>query len=49
MLFFRLILRGLWFLVLWIVILHWGMWVAMVMIHVIVAVDIIRGISWSIS
>ena len=45
--FSRLFLRSLWFLALWIVILHLVMWVAMVMIHIIVAVDIIRSISWS--
>ena len=46
MLFFRLILRSLWFLTLWIIILHLGMWVAMVMIHIVVAINIIRSISW---
>ena len=44
----RLFLRSLWFLTLWIVILCLGMQVAMVMFHIIITVDIIRGISWSI-
>ena len=44
--FFRLILRSLWFLTLRIVILHLETWVAMVMIHVVIAIDIIRSISW---
>jgi len=46
----RLFLRSLGFLMLWIVILRWGMWVAMVVFHIIIiTVDIIRGSSWSIS
>ena len=44
----RLFLRSLRFLTLWIVILHLGMWVAMVMFHIIITVDIFRGIPWSI-
>ena len=45
----RLFLRSLRFLALWIIILHLGMWVAMVVIHVVVAIDFIRSISWSTS
>jgi len=45
----RLFLRSLRFLVLWIVILCLGMWVAMVMFHIVITVNIIRGIPWSIS
>ena len=45
----RLFLWSLGFLTLQIVILCLGMWVAMVMFHIIIAVDIIRHISWSIS
>ena len=45
----RLFLRSLGFLVLWIVILRLGMWVAMVVFHIIITVGIIRGIPWSIS
>ena len=45
----RLFLRSLGFLVLWIVILHMGMWVAMVVFHIIITVDVIRGSTWSIS
>ena len=45
----RLFLRSLWFLVLWIVILHLGMWIAMVMFHIVITVNVIRGIPWSIS
>ena len=50
MLCFRLILRSLWFLTLWIIILCSGMWVAMVMFHIIIiiTINIVRGISWSI-
>jgi len=44
----RLFLRSLRFLTLWIVILCLGMWVAMVVFHIIITVDIIRGIPWSI-
>ena len=44
----RLFLRSLWFLALWIVILRLGMWIAMVVFHIIITVDIIRGIPWSI-
>ena len=44
----RLYLRSLRFLALWIIILHWGMWVAMVMFHIVITVDIIRGIPWLI-
>ena len=44
----RLFLRSLGFLALWIIILHVGMWVAMVVFHVIITVDIFRGIPWSI-
>ena len=44
----RLFLRSLWFLALWIVILCLGMWVAMVVFHIIITVDIIRGIPWLI-
>ena len=44
----RLFLRSLRFLTLWIVILHLGMWIAMVMFHIVITVDIIRGIPWSI-
>ena len=44
----RLFLRSLRFLVLWIVILRLGMWVAMVVFHIIITVDIFRGIPWSI-
>ena len=44
----RLFLRSLGFLVLWIVILRLGMWIAMVVFHIIITVDIIRGIPWSI-
>ena len=44
----RLFLWSLGFLMLWIVILHSGMWVAMVVFHIIIAIDIIRDISWSI-
>ena len=45
----RLFLWSLGFLALWIVILHLRMWVAMVVFHIIITVDIIRDISWSIS
>ena len=48
----RLFLRSLRFLALRIVILHLGMWVAMVMFHIVITVitvDIIRGIPWLIS
>jgi len=45
----RLFLRSLGFLMLWIVILCMGVWVAMVVFHIIVTVDIIRGIPWLIS
>ena len=48
MLCFRLILRSLWFLALWIVILCSGMWVAMVVFHIVIAVDVFRDISWLI-
>ena len=44
----RLFLRSLRFLMLWIVILRLGMWIAMVMFHII-TVNVIRGIPWSIS
>jgi len=44
----RLFLRSLRFLALWIVILCLGMWVAMVMFHIVITVDIFRGIPWSI-
>jgi len=44
----RLFLRSLRFLALGIIILHLGMWVAMVVFHIIITVDIIRGIPWSI-
>jgi len=44
----RLFLRSLRVLALWIVILRLGMWVAMVMFHIVITVDIIRGIPWSI-
>ena len=44
----RLFLRSLRFLALWIVILHLGMWVAMVVFHIVITVDIFRGIPWSI-
>jgi len=44
----RLFLRSLGFLALWIIILHLGMWVAMVMFHIIITVDIIRGTPWLI-
>ena len=44
----RLFLRSLRSLALWIVILHLGMWIAMVMFHIIITVNIIRGIPWSI-
>jgi len=47
--FIRLFLRSLGFLALWIIILHLGMWVAMVVFHIFITVDIIRGIPWSIS
>jgi len=40
----RLFLRSLRFLALWIVILCLGMCVAMVMFHIIITVNIIRGI-----
>jgi len=45
----RLFLRSLRFLTLWINILHLGMWIAMVMFHIVITVNIIRGIPWSIS
>ena len=44
----RLFLMSLRFLALWIIILHLGMWVAMVMFHIVITVDIMRGIPWSI-
>jgi len=44
----RLFLRSLWFLALWIVILRLGMWIAMVVFHIVITVDIIRGIPWLI-
>ena len=44
----RLFLRSLGFLTLWIVILRLGMWVAMVVFHIVITVDIIRGIPWLI-
>ena len=44
----RLFLRSLRFLALRIVILRLGMWVAMVVFHIVITVDIIRGIPWSI-
>ena len=44
----RLFLRSLGFLMLWIVILRMGMWVAMVVFHIIITVNIIRGIPWLI-
>ena len=44
----RLFLRSLRFLALGIIILRLGMWVAMVVFHIIITVDIIRGIPWSI-
>jgi len=44
----RLFLRSLGFLALRIVILRLGMWIAMVMFHIVITVDIIRGIPWSI-
>ena len=44
----RLFLRSLRFLALWIVILRLGMWVAMVVFHIIITVDVIRGIPWLI-
>ena len=44
----RLFLRSLRFLVLWITILRLGMWIAMVMFHIVITVDIIRGIPWLI-
>ena len=44
----RLFLRSLRFLALWIVILRLGMWIAMVVFHIIITVDVIRGIPWSI-
>ena len=44
----RLFLRSLRFLVLWMVILCLGTWVAMVVFHIIITVDIIRGIPWLI-
>ena len=44
----RLFLRSLRFLTLWIVILRLGMWVAMVVFHIIITVNIIRGIPWLI-
>ena len=43
----RLFLRSLWFLMLWIIILCLVMWVAMVMIHIVITIDVIRSISWS--
>jgi len=45
----RLFLRSLRILVLWIVILRLGMWIAMIVFHIIITVDVIRGIPWSIS
>jgi len=45
----RLFLRSVGFLALWIVILRLGMWIAMVVFHIIITVNIIRGIPWSIS
>ena len=45
----RLFLRSMGFLALWIVILRLGMWIAMVVFHIIITVNIIRGIPWSIS
>ena len=45
----RLFLGSLWFLALWIVILRLGVWIAMVVFHIIITVDVIRGIPWSIS
>ena len=45
----RLFLRSLWFLALWIIILRLGMWIAMVVFHIIITVDVVRGIPWSIS
>ena len=45
----RLFLRSLRVLALWIVILCLGMWVAMVVFHIIITVNIIRGIPWLIS
>ena len=44
----RLFLRSLGFLTLWIIILRLGMWIAMVVFHIVITVDIIRGIPWSI-
>ena len=44
----RLFLGSLRFLALWIVILCLGMWVAMVMFHIVITADIFRGIPWSI-
>jgi len=44
----RLFLRSLGFLTLWIIILHLGMWEAMVVFHIVITVNIIRGIPWSI-
>ena len=44
----RLFLRSLRFLALLIVILRLGMWVAMVVFHIVITVDVIRGIPWLI-
>ena len=44
----RLFLGSLGFLALWIVILHLGMWIAMVVFHIVITVNIFRGIPWSI-
>ena len=44
----RLFLRSLRFLMLGIVILCVGMWIAMVVFHIVITVDIIRGIPWLI-
>ena len=45
----RLFLRSLRVLALWIVILCLGVWIAMVMFHIVIIVDVIRGIPWLIS
>ena len=45
----RFFLRSLRFFALQIVILHLGMWVAMVVFHIVITVNIIRGIPWLIS
>ena len=44
----RLFLRSLRFLALGIVILRVGMWIAMVVFHIVITVDIFRGIPWLI-